>query len=435
MNLAFRPARHRFRQLRGLREWSPAAIARCLTVAVVGMTLACSGSDQTGVPSKAHPIVLIAVDGVRADHLGCYGYERDTSPNIDALARESILFEWAFAQAPESLPSLVSILTGLYATTHDVVTPDDALREEAATLAEVLSDRSYMTAAFLAGGPSTDGLGQGFSLFDADGSAGPDEFAAKILAWLEDHASNDFLLVVRPPGPDRSKTGGSLAPEELEQAKSAYDDELRSLDDWVGELMEHLRRLGVDRRATIALVATHGRAFGEHGAVSNDTLHAPMTRVPLLLRLPGGREARSVAQIVETIDLMPTLLELTGAEEPASIQGRSLVPLIEGRGKPPYVAFGETTGDGARRFAALGGYRLLLDREGDRAELYHLPDDPLESNDLAGDESEVERLAVLRRHLKAWEEMVAAASLDPAMQTTPMDEETLEQLRSLGYIQ
>ena len=160
-----------------------------------------------------------------------------------------------------------------------------------------------------------------------------------------------------------------------------------------------------------------------------------MTRVPLLLRLPDGREARSIAQIVETIDLMPTLLELTGAEEPAAVQGRSLVPLIRGQGKPPYVAFGESTRGGARRFAALGGYRLLLSREGDTAELYHLPDDPLELNDLAGNDSEAERLAVLRRHLEAWEDMVAAASLDPDKRTTPMDEDTLDQLRSLGYIQ
>jgi choline-sulfatase len=160
-----------------------------------------------------------------------------------------------------------------------------------------------------------------------------------------------------------------------------------------------------------------------------------MTRVPLLLRLPAGREARSVAQIVETIDLMPTLLELTGAEEPAGIQGRSLVPLIQGRGKPPYVAFGESTRGGAQCFAALGGYRLLLDRESDMEELYHLPDDPLELNDLAGNDSEAKRLAALRHHLEAWQEMVASASLDPSKQTAPMDEDTLEQLRSLGYIQ
>jgi choline-sulfatase len=155
----------------------------------------------------------------------------------------------------------------------------------------------------------------------------------------------------------------------------------------------------------------------------------------MLLRLPGGREARSLVNIVETVDLMPTLLELTGTEEPASIQGQSLVPLIEGRGKPPYVAFGESTGDGAQRFVALGGYRLLLSREDDRAELYNLADDPLELNDLAGEESEAERLAVLRRHLEAWETMVNAASLDPDQEDVPMDEETLEQLRSLGYIQ
>jgi len=273
MRQTFRTASHRSRQRRGLRGWGPATIARRLLVAVVGLTLACSGSESTGVPSKAHPIVLTAVDGLRADHLGCYGHERGTSPSIDALARESVLFEWAFAQAPESVPSLVSILTGLYPTTHDVLAPDDMLREEASTLAEVLSDRGYTSAAVLAGGPSTDGLGQGFGLFDAGGSAGPQELAAKALAWLEDHASKDFLLVVRPPGPGPPLTAGSPAPEDLEHAKAVYDGEIRSLDAWIGEFMKDVRRLGLDRRATIALVATHGRGFQEHGAPSNSGLH------------------------------------------------------------------------------------------------------------------------------------------------------------------
>jgi arylsulfatase A-like enzyme len=164
-------------------------------------------------------------------------------------------------------------------------------------------------------------------------------------------------------------------------------------------------------------------------------LHTTTTRVPLLLRLPGGRPARSIGKIVETVDVMPTLLELAGAETPVAVQGRSLVPLIEKRGKPPYVAFGETPHGGGQGFVALGGYRLLLSREDDAARLYHLPVDPLEQNDLAGNESEAERIAVLRRHLDAWEEMVAASSLDPDREEAPMDEDTLEQLRSLGYIQ
>jgi arylsulfatase A-like enzyme len=370
----------------------------------------------------------LTVDGLRADHLGCYGYDGGTSPRLDALAGESILFEWAFSQAPESLPSLVSILTGLYPTTHDVVEPADPLREEAVTLAEVLRGRGYATAALLAGGSRPAGLEQGFDLFETSESARPDDLAARASAWLEEHASGDFLLWIRLSHP-------APAEQDPEEAAARYDDGVRSLDDWIGGFLEEVRTLGIDRQATIALVGTHGWALGEHGPDPDASLHTTLTRVPMLLRLPEGRAAKPVAKFAETIDLLPTLLELTGAEAPAAIQGRSLVPIIERRGKPPYVAFGEASAGGGQRFVALGGYRLLLSREDDAARLYHLADDPLELNDLAGSASEAERVAVLRRHLDAWEEMVAVASLDPDRQEAPMDEDTLEQLRSLGYIQ
>jgi arylsulfatase A-like enzyme len=403
--------------------------ARSLAIlSVVVLSVACTGSESPQIGTGTNPVVLLAVDGLRADRLGCYGYDGDTSPNLDTLAGESVVFEWAFSQSPVPAPSLVSILTGLYPTTHDVVEPGDALREEASTVAEVLGSRGYATAALLAGDSQPAGLEQGFDRFDVIDASAPDDLAATATTWLEEHRSKEFLLLIRV---------GVAAPaaESPEEAGVRYDDAVRSLDSWIGDLLDELRRLGLDREATIAVVGTHGRALGEHDATPAASLHTTTTRVPLLLRLPGGRPARSIGKIVETVDVMPTLLELAGAETPVAVQGRSLVPLIEKRGKPPYVAFGEAPNGGGQRFVALGGYRLLLSHEDDAARLYHLPDDPLERNDLAGNEAEAERIAVLRRHLDAWEEMVAASSLDPDREEAPMDEDTLEQLRSLGYIQ
>jgi arylsulfatase A-like enzyme len=131
---------------------------------------------------------------------------------------------------------------------------------------------------------------------------------------------------------------------------------------------------------------------------------------------------------------MPTILELTGQAVPAGVQGSSLVEILEGAGQPPYVAFGESPQSGGQRFVALGGMGMVSGIAGDGAGLFDLAADPTQLNDLA--ETEAEKLAVMVRHLEAWEKMVAVTSLDPALRSEEdLDEDTLKQLKSLGYIQ
>jgi arylsulfatase A-like enzyme len=222
-----------------------------------------------------------------------------------------------------------------------------------------------------------------------------------------------------------------LSSSELEYARALYDGEIRFVDHWVGRLMDELRSLGLEDEAIVVLVADHGEAFLEHGALLHDQPYTPTIRVPLMLRLPGEEGGSTVPQVVETIDLMPTLLELVGAPLPPGIQGESLLPLIRGEGRPPYIAFGESFLEGGRKYVAMGGYRLLLDTETGAAELYAYEADPLEQVDRSADEPD--RVEVLRRRQEDWEKVVAGAAL--GREQAPMDEETLEQLRSLGYVQ
>ena len=443
-----------------------------ITMIIVLFVVGCSGPGEHEIPAGPHPILILDIDSLRADHLGCYGYERETSPNIDALARESIVFEWAFGQAPGTAPSHASLLSGLYPTTHGMVDESTRLPEAVVTLAESLSEHGYATAAFVDGGylGSEFGFDQGFTVFDNSRGAGLETVVPRAIDWLREHADENFLLLIHsndphvpyaPPAPYREvfaadlepPTAGfepvpermeavrtslrapnpqPLPPNDLEYARALYDGEIRLVDDWVGRLMDVVRELGLDRRATIVLVSNHGQEFQEHDDVLHEQLYTTVTRIPLILRLPLGRKAGRLTEIVEGVDLMPTLLELAGAAIPTPVQGGSLVPLIRNQGRPPYLAFGESPYLGRQRFVAMGGYRLILTRESGKAELYHLDEDPLELNDLGAIDSE--RVRVLLSRLDEWEERIAGASYDPEEQQS-LDEDTLEQLKSLGYVQ
>lgn len=396
-------------------------------LAVALMSLSCSKSaDEVasgGVAREAasgrHPIVVLLMDGVRVDHVGAYGAAETATPNLDTFASGAIRFDWAFAQAPTAAPSLASLLTGLYPTTHGLVESGDRLVDEAVTLPETLAGAGLTSAAFLTSGEALAGHGleQGFEVF-ATGPATLDE----AIQWIGQKAATDFFLVVEVGSVD----AGAIAQGDGQ----SYRQQLAAIDRAVGQVLDALAAAGLSDRTTIAVVSLSGFGLGEHGELS---IYTPQTHVPMLLKSPGLTGGGSIDKIVEVVDLGPTLIALAGEEPTAELQGRSLVELIQGAGTPPYIAFGEAAGGDAGYFAALGGYRLVVPGTGGASELYELTSDPAEQNDLAA--SEENRVRVLEDHLAAWKKMVSVASLDPERRTEELDEEALEQLRSLGYIQ
>jgi arylsulfatase A-like enzyme len=198
--------------------------------------------------------------------------------------------------------------------------------------------------------------------------------------------------------------------------------------------MNEFRSLGLDKRAILVVLGSNGFALQEHGDLFGESLYTPITHVPVFIRLPGAGNVQSVSKVAEVVDLMPTILELTGQTNPQGVQGSSLVPIIEGAGQPPYVAFGESPQLGGQRFVALGGMGMVSGVAGEKGEIYNLASDPLQLQNLAAEEGD--KLAVMIRHLQAWEKMVSVMSLDPELRTEEdLDEETLKQLKSLGYIQ
>jgi arylsulfatase A-like enzyme len=435
-----------------------ASVLCCFGLATV---VSCGGhkAEEGGVEAGEHPVIILAIDGLRADALGCYGAVAAT-PAFDALAAESVRFEWAFAQAPQEKPSLAVLLSGLYPTTNGLREPGDELAEEAETLAEVLGTAGFASAAFIEGAPGDGdyGLARGFGSYQTGEK--PGDAAA---AWMRGHAKENFLLVVagwsnpalervralladsgQPEGLNErvqevlasrgTDVAQSFSQEDLQWVRAWYAARVQVIDEGLAAFLAEFYRLGLDQRATLVVLGSNGFALQEHGDLFGESLYTPVTRVPMMIRLPGGANPQVVSKIVEVVDLMPTILEMTGQAEPQGVQGRSLVPLLSGAGQPPYVAFGESPQAGGQRFVVLGGMGLVSGVGGEDAELYNLMNDPLELNDLA--ETETDKLEVMVRQLQAWEKLCSVSSLDPELRTEEdLDEDTLKQLKSLGYIQ
>ena len=322
-------------------------------------------------------VLLVSVDTLRADMLGCYGYDRDTSPRIDALAESGVLFERAISQAGWTLPSYASVLTGMYPEVHRVVHRSSTLGAGFPSFVELFAENGYATAAIVSG-TFTDafwGFDQGFDSYDDLGSVTPDEapppddptagdsmksaearitsvtVTDRAIAWMERNRDRRFLLLAQyfDPHSDRLEHAGiteNFPPRKaiprlvlderrrppLETAplqKSLYEGEVFFTDQHIGRLLDRLQALELAEDTIVVFFADHGEEFAErqrigHGhCVFNELVH-----VPLIVRVPGARPGR-VRSPVANLDIGPTLAELCGVDfDVPAPGGESLVELL-----------------------------------------------------------------------------------------------------------
>ncbi|MCJ7755495.1 MAG: sulfatase-like hydrolase/transferase, partial [Thermoanaerobaculales bacterium] len=372
------------------------AVAVC-SLAIV-LLMSCGGDkvEESSVVAGAHPIIVIALDGLRADALGSYGAPART-PAFDALAAESVRFEWAFTQAPQSQPSLATLFSGLYPTTNGLREPGDYMADEAQTLAETFGAAGYSTAAFVEGlpGGSDYGLAQGFDSYQTVSNPG-----VQAAEWMESHANENFLLVLagwsnlaleqvntllegsgQPEGMDKrvAEVLASRATDQpinfdeadLEWARAWYAARIQVIDSLLEGFLAEIRSLGLDNRATLVVLGSNGFALQENGDLFGESLYTSVSRVPVFIRLAAGADARSISKVIEVVDLMPTILDLTNQPVPAGVQGSSVLPILEGAGQPPYVAFGESPQFDGQRFVALGGMGMVSGIAGAGAEIFN----------------------------------------------------------------
>ena len=442
----------------------------------------------SGCQARRDPNVLIVViDALRPDHLGCYGYARPTSPSLDALARRGVLFADAVSPSTYTRAAVPSIFTSIHPAAHGVFSQGkqvEVLSDEYATLAETLKARGYRTAAFMPN-PSlhrTFNFGQGFDLYDDDFPIrkGPPhevyETARKIneraLRWLRGDPEKPFFAYLHyrdvhgpyvPPPPYDRMFPSSGAGRQLTKAEyraqpldirhprryrdlgsyiNQYDGGIRYTDDRIEELLDTLKKEGFLDDTVLFITADHGESFLEHGKWTHGTdVYEEQTRVPLLLVLPEDRHAgRRIEAPVQTVDIYPTVLSLLGAEIPAELQGRSLFDAIEGKADPHRPVFSEARVPRNKRPAGWGqmvavradGWKLIYNRTKRRAELYHLAVDPAEKNDLIAREPDQARKLV--RLLRSFDQENAKRSHWRKGQEG-LPEDVVEELRSLGYVQ
>jgi arylsulfatase A-like enzyme len=382
-------------------------------VVVLGLGLLAStslvscGGPRDGEPSPH--VILYLIDALRADHLGVYGYERRTSPVMDGLAAEAVLFENAYVQTSWTKPSVGSLFTGLFASRHGAIDRGQSLRGDVPTLAELFQANGYETVAFLTN-PNVlpiFGFGRGFDhVFDIESrrlSARAEDVHEAIFEFLDSWSGKPLFVYVHTRDPHRPydpppeyrqlfkpRDGRARTPEQ--KALDFYDGEIHYSDEQLGLLLEDLTRRGILQRSLFVLLSDHGEEFLDHGGISHGkTLFEEVLRVPLVVRLPeGARAGARVKRPVRIMDLLPTVAGFAGLEAPQDIDARSFLPLLVGEDEesvPPPLMYAELnssghvitslTVDGAKVIRR----RLPEEQRGDQ--LFDLKDDPGELENLA----------------------------------------------------
>ena len=382
--------------------------------------------------SGAVPVVLIVCDTLRADHLSAYGYLRETSPYLDAFAKESVLFENAMAQETWTLPSHGTMFTGLYPKNHGL-TANANLPESTVTLAEALRGAGYLTAGYT--GFSFwlypwRGFAHGFDVYNVPDWRFRGIFQTQELVqgWLDNHpVPNQFIFFHNfdvhskparqydglPYGPDDpaylhfskeftspptferegremvnaedfmlAANRGELTPthEEVAYCIALYDDCIRMVDQSLHAFFEKLKALGLYDRALIIVTADHGEEFGEHGEYGHGTVYEPSARVPLIIRFPNAQHAGTrYPGVVQLTDLYPTVLSVLGIPLPQPVDGQDLKALLDQTRTPLGKAYIQRMDQRAVRTDAL---KLIRDVIRGQYELFDMADDTLEQHNL-----------------------------------------------------
>jgi choline-sulfatase len=428
-----RPARHP-RSRRG------GAVAAGIVVLALGVAAAFWSYRRSGVPRG--PVIVISIDTLRADRLAVYGYGRGRSPALTAFARDAVVFERAYAHAPQTLPSHASLFTGRLPFEHKV--RDNlgfTLGQGAVTLASVFRGAGYSTAGFVSAYVMRreTGIDHGFEVYDATFKAsgadrspaqvqrpGPDTLAATE-AWLSSRASDRFLLffhIYEPHTPYKAPDRfADLAP---------YDGEVAFADEITGRLLQALKARGWYDAATIVVLSDHGEGLGDHVEEEHGLfLYDEVIRIPWLMKLPHGAGAgRRVSAPVQHIDLLPTLSAMHGLPAPPGLQGRDLTDAMLGRAAlPPRGIYAEALYSryhfGWSELLSFTDERFRYIKA-PREELYDLERDPGERENVVGTRQQA--AAALRSALDG---LVAGRAVDAP---SAVSDEDRQRLAALGYV-
>jgi arylsulfatase A-like enzyme len=434
-------------------------------------------------------LILITIDTLRADHLGCYGYPRDTSPFIDSLANRGVIFTRAFASMATTAPSHASILTSLYPIQHNVRKNGHVLDDSFLTMAEFLLGMGYKTAGFVSTNVhfKVGNMNQGFELFDEPPKTSServaDQTVSRAIKWLDKRTLDDrFFLWIHLFDPHTPYNPLNRFPEQSADEKErfvnfllnrqhidfdfygksrynllsvmdSYDGEILAVDSAIRDLFNHMDKKGLNANTIWIITSDHGEGLGNHRYKSHGRLiYNETIRVPLIFYFSSGTFSnRVVDHVVEHIDVLPTIAELVGVRSNGWhvwMQGVSLVPLFlkqyqkfpnkyafsqrreyDGENIVTSEANDEGYEDGEKYALQDTEYKYILHTKGGD-EFFNIADDPYEVTNLIGRgfaEEDRLREALISR--------IGDFKRQIERQPESVDQETVERLRSLGYTQ
>lgn len=446
--------------------------------------------------SSPYNAILISIDTLRADSLSSYGAKWET-PQMDRIADEGALFENCYVQSPWTLTSLASMHTGMYPTVNGLNDPNKKISEVRKTLAEYLQEKNFLTQSFVTNGYTrvNFGFNQGFdrynhmtqgvkknlflsfifgrilkainpAVFKEENLGSAENITRHAEEFLESVGDTSFFLWLHyidphdpyaPPETEwvppeyyngwmnpynsglilQMRTGYRLSADDMQHLRNLYAGEVRYIDDKVGSLMAKLDETGLSDNTLVIITSDHGEEFWEHeGILHGGTLYDEVLRVPLIMKLPGVIPAGlRIEATVRLMDVMPTILSLEGIPFEPHIQGKDVMPLIEGEEDEPRFSFSESLlYFGEKKAFSDGRYKFILTMNTDRKELYDTREDPEEHNNLYATESEI--AARMEQKLLEW--MSASQMLGKEIAGTDVnaviDDDLRQELQALGYI-
>jgi len=413
------------------------------------------------IPCKDCNVIWITIDALRADHMGLYGYPRNTTPNIDEFAKKSVIFRYSFTQWPKTTQSMASFLTGRYPRETGVINEIQRVSDRNVFISEILQSRGYLTAAINTNGNvgSTANFNQGFDEFydiwrpnriyhrySADVVT-----SNAVLPWLEINKSQRFFLRVHyidphnpyHPKPPYNKVfvddeyyGTEYMPPKTSKFtvnKSAnylisqYDGEIALADNEVGKVLRYLADSGLFNKSIVIISADHGESLDEHGLYFQHgrDLYSPCLRVPLILYHPKLQH-KIIEQPVGLINIAPTILDVLGENiSKTQFSEKSLIPLINGDVNDLGGVFSE---DGRFYSVVHGEYKLILNRKTHQKTLLKYTEDPEELHPITDAEMTGRLLKEIKVHKKR--QRFTKAKAEPL----EMDKELKAHLKSLGYL-
>lgn len=457
-----------------------ASLITFVTLLIGILALSCAGIPTPPEPPPKSPpnVILIFVDTLRADHLGVYGYEKDTSPALDRLASESLVFQQAIAQAPWTSPSVASAWTSRYPHElgYEDSRPPAILDERFLLLPEIFSASGYQTAGIVSHLFLSEKLGfnQGFDVYDQSSAKGHLHVSSpyitdEAIEYFDKKGKSEqpFFLFLHYFDPhyayllhqghdfdpdyrghldtfidqrEMYRRTGSFSDADIQHIQALYDSEIRFTDEHLGRLFEALRSRDLYKDTLIIVTGDHGEEFGSREPPHfghSQTLYHELIHIPLIIKMPGRAKHQSIETPVGLIDLTPSLVAALSLEVPEGhyFEGRAW-PLR----KPKALAeltevpiFSETRLWGLfRQSVFFANRKLIYDHRNQETLLFHLGSDPSEETNLA--EKHPRSIKAYLQRLEQWTNHVHSRREGGEPAAADLDSEEMEQLRALGYL-